>query len=46
MDISALTLELDMLTPTMVFNADYEMEGRILVMPLNGRGDCVLSFSK
>lgn len=45
MDLNALTLELDMLTPTMVFNADYEMEGRVLVMPMNGRGDCILSFA-
>jgi hypothetical protein len=46
MDLSSLTLEMDMLTPSMVFNADYEMEGRILLVPLNGKGDCILNFSK
>lgn len=46
MDLSKLTLDLDMLTPSMVFNADYEMEGRILLVPLNGKGDCTLNFSK
>jgi hypothetical protein len=46
MDLSTLTLDLDILTPSMVFNADYEMDGRILLVPLNGKGDCVLNFSK
>lgn len=46
MDVSTLTLEMDMLTPSMVFNADYEMEGRILLVPLNGKGDCFFNFSK
>jgi hypothetical protein len=46
MDLSKLTLDLDMLTPSMVFNADYEMEGRILLVPLNGKGDCTLNFTE
>lgn len=45
MDLSTLTLDLDILTPSMVFNADYEMDGRILLVPLNGKGDCVLNFT-
>lgn len=46
MDLSTLTLDMDITTPSMVFNADYEMDGRILLVPLNGKGDCVLNFSK
>jgi len=46
MDLSTLTLDLDMLTPYMLFNADYEMEGRILLVPLKGKGDSYLNFSK
>jgi hypothetical protein len=46
MDLDNLTLNMSMFAPFMRFDADYEMEGRVLVLPLNGKGDCVLNFSK
>jgi len=46
MDLSTLTFDLDMLTPAMAFHGDYEMDGRILLLQLNGKGDCYLNFSK
>jgi hypothetical protein len=35
-----------MVTPFMMFKADYQMEGKILLVPLSGKGDSVLNFSK
>jgi hypothetical protein len=46
MDFNTLTLDMDMITPFMMFTADYEMGGKILLFPLEGKGDCVLNFSK
>ena len=46
MNISTMTLEIDMLTPSMIFTADYEMDGRILLVPLRGNGDCFMNISK
>jgi hypothetical protein len=46
MDSEKMTIDMHMLTPFMRFNADYEMEGQVLVLPLSGKGDCVINFSK
>jgi hypothetical protein len=46
LDLDKLTLDLNMFVPSMSFDADYEMDGRVLVLPLSGKGDCVLNFSK
>nr|CAD7461676.1 unnamed protein product [Timema tahoe] len=46
MDIDKLYMEMDLRTPSMMFTADYEMEGKILLIPLDGKGDCVYNFSE
>ncbi|PNF31908.1 hypothetical protein B7P43_G07903 [Cryptotermes secundus] len=44
-DTDNLTLDMHMLTPFMRFDAYYEMEGKVLVVPLSGKGDCVVNFT-
>jgi hypothetical protein len=46
LDLENLTFDMSMLTPFMRFDAEYEMEGQVLVLPLRGKGDCVMNFSK
>ncbi|KDR22094.1 protein takeout-like [Zootermopsis nevadensis] len=44
-DLDSLTIDMVMQTPFMMFTADYNMEGKILLLPLTGKGDCVLNFT-
>ncbi|XP_069689924.1 protein takeout-like isoform X2 [Periplaneta americana] len=41
-----LTMDIYMQTPTMTFTADYDLEGRVLLLPISGKGDCILNFSE
>ncbi|XP_069689917.1 protein takeout-like isoform X1 [Periplaneta americana] len=40
-----LTMDIYMQTPTMTFTADYDLEGRVLLLPISGKGDCILNFT-
>ncbi|KAJ9577458.1 hypothetical protein L9F63_005959 [Diploptera punctata] len=44
-DLDALRLEVDLFTPTMQFEFDYEMEGKILLLPIQGSGDGIFNFT-
>jgi len=46
MDFNNLTMQIQMLVPSLKLTADYEMEGKILMLPAVGNGDCTLKFSK
>jgi hypothetical protein len=46
MDFDALTMDIDMVIPVLKMVADYEMEGKVLILPMRGKGDCTLKFSK
>jgi hypothetical protein len=46
MDFDALTMRFDMLIPLLKMVADYEMEGKVLILSMRGKGDCTLKFSK
>jgi hypothetical protein len=46
MDFDALTMEIRMKIPFLVITADYEMEGKVLIVSMEGKGDCTLKFSK
>lgn len=35
-----------MLLPNITMNADYEIDGKIMMMPLTGSGECNVNFSK
>ncbi|XP_063224513.1 protein takeout-like [Bacillus rossius redtenbacheri] len=44
-DLSKYYLEMDMRTPYMRFEGHYEMEGKILQLPIAGNGECVYNFT-
>lgn len=46
MDFDALTMRIDMVIPLLKIVADYEMEGKVLILSMTGKGDCTLKFSK
>jgi hypothetical protein len=46
MDFDRLTMDIDMLIPLLKMVADYEMEGKVLMLSMRGSGDCTLKFSK
>jgi hypothetical protein len=46
MDFDRLSMDIDMLTPLLKMVADYEMEGKVLILSMRGKGDCTLKFSK
>jgi hypothetical protein len=46
MDFNNLTMQIHMLVPSLKLTADYEMEGKLLMLPAVGNGDCTLKFSK
>lgn len=46
MDFDALTMSIDMVIPLLKMVADYEMEGKVLILSMRGKGDCTLKFSK
>jgi hypothetical protein len=46
MDFDRLAMDIDMLIPLLKMVADYEMEGKVLILSMRGRGDCTLKFSK
>jgi len=46
MDFNNLTMQIQMLVPSLKLMADYEMEGKLLMLPVVGNGDCTLKFSK
>jgi hypothetical protein len=46
MDFNNLTMQIHMLVPSLKLTADYEMEGKVLMLPAVGNGDCTLKFSK
>jgi hypothetical protein len=46
MDFDALTMDIDMVIPLLKMVADYEMEGKVLILSMRGKGDCTLKFSK
>ncbi|XP_047107692.1 protein takeout-like [Schistocerca piceifrons] len=37
---------LDMFTPVITFDAQYEIHGRVLALPISGSGDCKLVFNE
>jgi hypothetical protein len=46
MDFGTLTMQIHMLIPSLKLTADYEMEGKLFILPVVGDGDCSLKFSK
>jgi hypothetical protein len=46
MDFDTLTMDIDMVIPLLRMVADYEMEGKVLILSIRGKGDCILKFSK
>lgn len=46
MDFDALTMSIEMIIPLLKMVADYEMEGKVLILSMRGKGDCTLKFSK
>lgn len=46
MDFDALTMSIDMVIPLLKMVADYEIEGKVLILSMRGKGDCTLKFSK
>jgi hypothetical protein len=46
MDFDTLTMDIDMVIPLLKMVADYEMEGKVLILSMKGKGDCILKFSK
>lgn len=45
MDFSTLTLHVHMLIPSLKLTAQYEMEGKLFILPVVGNGDCTLKFT-
>jgi hypothetical protein len=45
-DLEKRILEADGFMPEASLEADYVMDGRFLVLPLNGKGKCKIDFSK
>ncbi|XP_067004639.2 protein takeout [Anabrus simplex] len=45
MDIDKGHLDMDIVTPQMNFEAQYEVDGKILVVPIQGNGDVVFNFT-
>lgn len=45
MDLNNLTMQIQMLVPSLKLTADYEMEGKLLMLPAVGNGDCTLKFT-
>jgi hypothetical protein len=41
-----LTMDLQMKIPFLIITADYEMKGKVLILSMEGKGDCTLKFSK
>lgn len=45
MDFNNLTMQIQMLVPALKFTANYEMDGKVLMLPAVGNGDCTLKFT-
>lgn len=45
MDFDTLTMDIDMLIPLLKMVADYEMNGKVLILSMRGKGDCILKFT-
>lgn len=39
-------MKAESLTPEYKFEADYVMDGQVLVLPIKGKGRCVISLGK
>jgi hypothetical protein len=46
MEFDALSMDIDMIIPLLKMVADYDMEGKVLILATKGKGDCTLKFSK
>lgn len=40
-----LTFDIDMQTQIMSYTSDYELDGRVLLLPITGKGDCLFNFT-
>jgi hypothetical protein len=45
-DLEKRIIEADGIVPESSLEADYVMDGRFLVLPVQGRGKCKIDFSK